>query len=108
MEFYNGLRRVGLDVPVTLFQSEVPVQFRVSGPRRVSGVYHHGPPESWRVKNRHGISWLYHVVPIPLKIPLERWGEWCITLLALLGVSSAGVSPPRQVVGFRLSKVSVS
>lgn len=109
MELYNGLYRVGLGGRFlrSVCCDEVPFKLRVFGPPN-TGTFHTTDKSLWSTVTRRSITWLSTVVPIPLRIPLDRWDSWCHYTLALLSVSSEGVSPPRSIAGYRLSKISIS
>jgi hypothetical protein len=109
MELYNGLRRVGLGSRFirSVCCDEIPSRLRVFGPPNTNTI-HVSDKSLWSTVTKRSITWLSTLVPIPLRIPLDRWDSWCHYTLALMSVSSEGVSPPRSIAGYRLTKVSVS
>jgi hypothetical protein len=109
MELYNGLRRVGLGSRklMAICRDDVPRKLWVNGPPGTS-TYHTRDQRSWTSSWKDQIHWLRVLVPVPLRISLDRWDSWCHYTLALLSVQSDGLTPPRSIAGFRLTKVSIS
>lgn len=111
MDLHNGLRRARLLLPSSLFTSEVPAEARLFGPPNLGGTFWHSDDRLWKAFSRPSsphVVWVRRLIPLPLKIPLQRWGEWSHYLLALIGASSSGLTPPRNVVGFKRAVFSIS
>lgn len=85
---------------------QIPSKLRVFGPEWLGDQVLHGLPRRSWVSN--GIRWLATIVPIPTRLPLDRWCEDLTLTLALLGSSSEGITPRDGVDGYRLSRASVS
>jgi hypothetical protein len=86
----------------------IPVNLRSFGPSWLGDLVLHGPDRRFKTWTEGGMRFVKTVIPIPSKIPLDRWGE-CFTLsLAVLGVSSEGITPRGAIEGWRLHKSSVS
>lgn len=109
-ELFNGLCRVGLGNRhlQRLCSDEVPLRFRVYGPPGSNGTFWTNDRTLWQVATKRSVTWLTVIQPMPLRIPLERWDSWCHYTLALCSVASNGLVPPRSIVGYKLSKVSIS
>lgn len=91
--------------------SPIPLRLRVRGPSRLGDVVLHASFYSvFRHPNRagDGIHWLRGVVAEPLRVPIERWGEGLLLLLAVMGVPSEGISVKGETIGWRLVWMSVS
>lgn len=75
----------------------IPTQLRHFGPPWLGDtVLHTCHPGRYRVRNDHGIAWVTGLAAKPNRVPLERWGEEFVVTLALLGVSSSGLTPRRN------------
>lgn len=89
---------------------QVPLALRQFGPSWLGDrVLHGAVTRSWW---RDGSQWIGTVEMQPLRIPLERWGSEFTLTLALLGVSSNGITPrvngEDAPDGFLVSETSIS
>lgn len=84
---------------------QVPLKLRAFGPRFIAGVFWGVPQRTW---TEDGITWCNTVVPIPMVLPLERWGSEFTLTLALLGVPSVGIIPRGPPKGYRITRTSIS
>jgi hypothetical protein len=88
---------------------QLPNVARLFGPSRLENtVLHSDDSRRWKSRTRDGITTVLGVVVDALKIPLSRWGDEFIVSLALLGVSSDGISPRGEVSGWRRVSLSIS
>lgn len=110
MELYNGLLKAGLATKhvLRLCSDEVPVRFRLYGRPGLSGVFWTSDPSSHSTFEKASIRWNRVLSPMPVRVPIERWDDWCHLVVALAGGSSSGLSPPRSIAGFRIILASVS
>lgn len=107
MELHNELKKRGLLRDPGLCIGQVPSHLRFFGPPRVQGVFHESEGR-WKTYRQDGILWIRRLVAQPYKIPLERWGEWCHLLLALLGCGSRGLVPRDCIRGYRSRRYSIA
>lgn len=108
IEFRNGLRKAGVMIPDSLIIGELPTELRLYGPPGCDGTFITNDRSLWKTTRRDGSLWVRRVIPIPLRIPLDRWDEWSHLLLACVGVSSRGLTPRDAVAGFRTKSFSIS
>jgi hypothetical protein len=109
IDLYNRCRAAGLSPPLGLVLSQLPKKLRLFGPRSVEGVLHSSNKSLWTTSSRYGIVWLKRTIPMRRPFELSRWASWCHLTLALLGVSSSGLIPVRQLpTGYRTAFASIS
>lgn len=106
---HNRLRSLWPGLPGYVLRrcvEAVPLKLRVFGPSLLGDRVFHGRPE--RFWDKDGIRWVATIVPMPLRVPLDRWSDELHLALAVLGVPSEGICPRGSVRGYRIERASVS